>query len=360
MIKWRPVLILLVLEIFVTLSWLAYHEYQPDILVQFGFEDYGFAFSILQAFILIVTPPLAGWISDRALAKNGSYLTVIYVGVAVVSMVFMAVASVIYIDPSGFIVYLIPVFIALWLISMNVFRSPALSMLESIVPQKKLTRVIVIFVLAYDIIYSLEPNIVDIINAIGATSTFIVGGIGVFIAGFLLVRNFRTLPGHDKQSEEFANDTKDGKSNFRLVITTGLMYGLLTAFILKYYPSQDFDIRLIGNQLSSGQFASFLLIIAAFVSIYFSRIINDTNITRYSHFGFALAFLGAFMLSIGDSSVVLFMGGIPLVIGFSIVTISVLPKVFYALSAKQTVLGIGLFYSCNELINGVLDIAAAA
>lgn len=59
MIKWRPVLILLVLEIFVTLSWLAYHEYQPGILVQFGFEDYGFAFSILQAFILIVTPPLA-------------------------------------------------------------------------------------------------------------------------------------------------------------------------------------------------------------------------------------------------------------------------------------------------------------
>lgn len=359
-IDWSAVLNLLLLEIFVTLSWLAYHEYQPDILVQFGFDDYGLEFALIQAFILVITPPVAGWISDRALEKSGSYLNVIYIGVAVVSMIFMTVASTLYIEPSGFIVYLIPVFIALWLISMNVFRSPALGMLESIVPQKLLTRVIVIFVLAYDIIYSLEPNIVDIINYLGAPLTFLCGGVGVFLAGFFLIRKFRNIPDDRRGSEDFDNDTKDGKSNFLLVFTTGILYGLLTAYILKYYPGLDLDIRLVGMRLESGEYASVLLIIAALLSVYFSRKITQVNINRFSHLGFLLAFLGAFILSLGDSGVVLTLGSILFTPGFAIVSVAVLPKVFYALSARNTVLGIGIFYSMNELINGIMDVLNAA
>ncbi len=359
-IDWSAVLNLLLLEIFVTLSWVAYHEYQPDILVQFGFDEYGLEFAILQAFILVLTPPIAGWVSDRALERNGSYLNVIYIGVAVVSMIFMTVASTLYIESSGFIVYLIPVFIALWLISMNVFRSPALGMLESIVPQKMLTRVIVIFVLAYDIIYSLEPNIVDIINFLGAPLTFLVGGIAVFMTGYFLLRKLKKIPSDRRSSTEFDNDTKDGKSNFLLVFTTGILYGLLTAFILKYYPSLDLDVRLLGAKLESGQFASVILIAAALLSIYFSRVITQVNISRFSHLGFLLAFIGAFILSLGDSSIVLTIGTVFFTPGFAIVSVSVLPKVFYALSARNTVLGIGIFYSMNELINGIMDVLNAA
>lgn len=351
---------MLVLEIFVTISWLAYHEYQPSILSQFGFGSYAVEFAVLQAFILVLTPPIAGWISDRAQGKNGSFLNVIYIGVAVVSMIFMTVASTLYIQPSGIIVYFIPVFIALWLISMNVFRSPALGMLESIVPQKDLTKVIVIFVLAYDIIYSLEPVIVDVINYLGAPATFFVGGLGVFASGFLLIRKFRSVPTDIHQKEGFDNDTKDGKSNFLLVITTGLWYGLLTAFILKYYPGLDLDIRLGGMQLSPGQFSSVLLVSCALVSIYWSRRISQKNITQFSHLGFLLAFVGAFVLALGDSGAVIFIGSMLFVPGFSIVSVAVLPKIFYALSARQTILGIGLFYSMNELINGVMDVLAAS
>lgn len=360
LINWKPVLILLLLEIFVTLSWLAYHEYQPDILDQFGFESYALEFAIMQAFILVLTPPIAGWVSDRAMAKNGSYLTVIYIGVAVVSMIFMTVASTVYLNPTGFLVYLVPLFIALWLISMNVFRSPALGMLESMVPQKMLTRVIVIFVLAYDIIYSLEPNIVQIIDGLGAPLTFLVGGIGVFLAGFFLMRALRSLPENIRSEKGFNNDTKDGKSNFMLVITTGLLYGLLTAFILKYYPEMNLKMRIFGSRWISAEFASFLLILSALLSIYFSRIITQVNINRFSHLGFLSAFLGAFVLSLGSHIGVLIPGSLLFACGFSIVSVSVLPKVFYALSARQTVFGIGLFYSCNELINGIMDVLAAS
>jgi hypothetical protein len=83
---------------------------------------------VSKALILVFIPPVAGLIADRVLRKGGTYFTVFTSGIGMTAMTFMIVASIIHIGPHSAISSILPVMVVLWLISMNIFHSPANSM----------------------------------------------------------------------------------------------------------------------------------------------------------------------------------------------------------------------------------------
>ena len=72
-LKWPEVYSLAALNAAVVISWIAYHEYQPILIQKFNFEDLGTFLVLTKAIVLVVIPPLAGWLADVILKKNATW-----------------------------------------------------------------------------------------------------------------------------------------------------------------------------------------------------------------------------------------------------------------------------------------------
>jgi MFS family permease len=356
-IKWKQVYSLLALEFAVIISWIAYHEYQSAVLTQFGLSNFTLEFLVLQAIILFVTPPIAGKVADNMRKKNGKYLPIVNFGVSVVSMIFMSVALTVFIEPNDFTKILLPVLIVFWLISMNIFRSPAFSMVEVFVPQQYLPRVIAIFVLVSDLAFSLEPSVVTIIQAFGGPATFAIGGVLVFTTGYIFFKNSKDLNANPDNAD-FNIDTADGKSNLFLVSLIAVVIGLFTTYVFKLLPDVlESKIDFLTEEGFSGTyFVSILVAVSAFISLYLGRILQRENLGKNLIIGTVTLTALLALVHVFSSTMVLITICVFLPFFFSLISVTSLPIIFYNLSARQTIFGIGLFYGFSELVDSLLDI----
>ncbi len=174
-IEWRQLWSLAALYASIVIGWIAYHNYQPKLLVQFHFTDFTFVLMVMQGIILVITPPIAGRMGDRFRFSQGSRIPVISTGVSFAAMIFMAVAFTLLGNPGEVFKWILPLLIVCWLIVMSIFTSPALSTLELFVPVDKLPCAMAILTIVSNLLYSLEPVIIDLIDYLGAPITFMVG-----------------------------------------------------------------------------------------------------------------------------------------------------------------------------------------
>jgi MFS family permease len=91
-IEWKQLWSLAALYGSIVIGWIAYHNYQPKLLVQFNYTQYSFWLIVVQGIILFLTPPIAGKIGDRFRFKAGHRIPIISSGISLAAMVFMAVA----------------------------------------------------------------------------------------------------------------------------------------------------------------------------------------------------------------------------------------------------------------------------
>ncbi|HZY78670.1 MAG TPA: hypothetical protein VFE50_04055, partial [Cyclobacteriaceae bacterium] len=59
-IQWKQLWSLAAMYASIIIGWIAYHNYQPKLLVKFNFVQYAFWLTLAQALILVITPPIAG------------------------------------------------------------------------------------------------------------------------------------------------------------------------------------------------------------------------------------------------------------------------------------------------------------
>ena len=137
-LKWREVYSLAALNVAVVISWIAYHEYQPHLIEQFELGSLTDFLIITKAIVLVMVPPIAGLLADFIMKKSGKFFIVFTVGIGATAMIFMVVATIIGAGPLSDIQAVLPIMIVLWLISMNLFISPATSMIEAFAPVQKL------------------------------------------------------------------------------------------------------------------------------------------------------------------------------------------------------------------------------
>jgi hypothetical protein len=62
--NWSQIYALAALNAAVVISWIAYHNYQPKLLEKFEFTALSNFLTMAQALVLIVIPPLAGFVAD--------------------------------------------------------------------------------------------------------------------------------------------------------------------------------------------------------------------------------------------------------------------------------------------------------
>ncbi|QCK16019.1 hypothetical protein [Mangrovivirga cuniculi] len=191
-IKWPQIWALIFLDIAILISWIAYHKYQPVVLDIFGFSSITREFLIIQAIILLITPPAAGIFADKIWLKRKEKLPIIKAGINLVTMVFMSVAFTVFFQPDGWWRFLVPILIVFWLILMNVFHSPAFSTFEMFVPEKKYPQVMALFIVLIQLAQAVEPVIIQLLEFFGGPLTFAVGEywyleqVSIFKSNFLI------------------------------------------------------------------------------------------------------------------------------------------------------------------------------
>jgi hypothetical protein len=346
-IKYRQILSLALLNAVVVFSWIAYNNYQPKVLTRFDVTELADIMAWIQALIMVSVPPLAGIVADALLKQGTKKFTVFTIGISMTSMVFMAVAFSIQGGVFEQWKALIPLLIVLWLISMNVFISPANSMIELFAPGKQLPLVMGIIVLITDLVSAVEPLIIDLVDALGATYTFLGGGVLIAIAGYF----FHTSMGNVSFERTYTNDRTE--SNFVWVIIAGLLLGSIFLFFFIFLPFCFISkIDSTGGNL----FVSFVFLGSALAALPFSYWVERIGAEKGLWLGLWVAAIGLLILFWVGTVGMYLTFGVVLAIGLSLASVSAFPFALGKLSSKQVTLGTGLFFGATEVVDQLLTI----
>ncbi|MEM9324745.1 MAG: hypothetical protein AAGA85_03780 [Bacteroidota bacterium] len=355
-LKWPEVYSLAALNAAVVISWIAYHEYQPVLIEKFNFSGLVDFLIVTKAIVLVVIPPIAGLVADHFMRKNGKYFTIFTIGIGTTAMIFMIVATIIGSGPVSAIRPLLPVMIVLWLIAMNVFISPANSMIEAFAPAQKLPIVMGVLFLVTELIYAVEPIIVELVRFFGDTLTFIVGGLLIAGTGFLFHRVSSDEVIQRKQ-QRLASSGKTSQNfiSFLVILLIGTILGTAKAFLVEFFPGHaESGVTSVG---AYGQYISFgLLGFSAILGFLLSRRVVKLNLLKVIVQSTILMVIGILLMVFTTESVLLISGGVLTAVAFSMINISGLPYVINHLSIMHLTYGVGIFIGASEIVTGLMEV----
>lgn len=353
-IEWKQLWSLAALYGSICIGWIAYHNYQPKLLVKFNFTHFTFLLTLVQSVILIATPPIAGKIGDRFRVKHGHRLPIITSGMSFAAMVFMSVAFTLLSDPGEIFKWILPVLIVLWLVSMSIFTSPALSTLELFTPVEKLPTAMAVITIVGNLIYALEPVIVDIIDYIGAPLTFIAGGVIVFLSGYALNRNSLHLFRQGDGSRH-TPVKGDSVSDYKFIFMIGVALGVGTTILFHLFP-QILEAKLapLGNFEGKWYIVGIMIVAAAFSIPAGNLAAKYGNTITLQYSLIVLLLSSAAILFVSSTFVVAFFA-ILFAIAYTALSVSSLPLAITRAGFSEKVFCVGVFFSGTELPVGLFD-----
>lgn len=355
-IKWREIYSLAALNAAVVISWIAYHEYQPVLMEKFNFTSLVDFLIITKAIVLVVIPPLAGLFADRIMKKNGKFFIIFTVGIGATAMIFMIVASIIGAGPISSIRPFLPLMIVLWLVAMNLFISPANSMIEAFAPVQKLPVVMGVLFLVTELIYALEPVVVSLVHFFGDTLTFVVGGVLIAGSGYLfhMVSSDEVI---QRKKQLLASSSGSGQSlmSYLAILIVGLLLGVSKAFLVEFLP--DYMESNFANSGYPGDYISFgLLGFAAILAFAIGGYVAKKNLSSVLLIGFAILLVGVLILLMAPSAEVFIAGGVLSAIAFAIVNVSGLPFAIRNLTVNHLTYGVGIYLGASEIFTGLMEV----
>lgn len=352
-INWNQIYSLVALNAAVVISWIAYHNYQPKVLELFHFQELALFLVVAQAIILVFIPPIAGLVGDYMIKYNGNRFIVFTIGTSVTAMVFMCVAFTVGTSSTLNFTAALPIMIVVWLISMNIFHSPANSMMELFADAKQLPVAMALMTLTTELLYAIEPVVVWFVDSIGPVLTFALGGVLLILTGYF----FRKTTKHLNLSRGY-DETKAQKSNFALVLIIGMLLGLATGILMNAFPD------LLASRLSAyshtilggSHFVSFILGVSALAAWPLSNVVTQIGVKKGLIYGAIATFLCIIMVFALADPIYCIITCVLLGISYSLLNVSAFPFVLSNLSSRSVTFGAGIFFGSIELADGLMNI----
>ncbi|WP_205370242.1 MFS transporter [Thermoleptolyngbya sp. PKUAC-SCTB121] len=188
-VLWRQVLGLAAVQSAITLMWVMYGAYVPQLLEQFGLPiSLGVAIATLENALAIAFQPLMGSLSDRAQRWTGTRFPFIAVGVVLTAALFLAIPGITVLDTGTALRGLMLFVLVAWSLAMTVFHSPVLSLLGHYTTVSHLPLAASFLTVASGIVGTLAPVVNQMILNLGPLATFLVGSTVLLLAAALLRR----------------------------------------------------------------------------------------------------------------------------------------------------------------------------
>ncbi|GAB4214297.1 MAG: SLC45 family MFS transporter [Synechococcales cyanobacterium] len=178
--RWVPVGVLAALQGAVTLCWVIYNFYLPDLLQQVGVgAAVAIGIQLVENALAAVVEPLMGGASDRLRQWVGSRFPLIAAGVV------GAVALFALIPWLNQAVILCTV-VVLWAVAMSVFRSPALAQIHRYVNDYAQPRAVALLTLVGGVVGGFAPVTQSWLVQQGPAVAFTVGSLVLLLVGIIL------------------------------------------------------------------------------------------------------------------------------------------------------------------------------
>lgn len=358
-IQWKQLISLAALYGSIIIGWIAYENYQPKLLVQFKFDDFSFQLYVVQGFILLVTPIYAGRLGDKFRFSNGHRLPIISSGISFAAMVFMAVAFTLFSEPGEVFKYILPLLIVCWLVAMSIFTSPALSTLELFTPVEKLPKAMAILTIVANLIYSVEPVIVDIIDYLGAPTTFMAGGVITFLSGYALRKNslglFKLSGGSEsKPMASFTLDTQ--RSQYGSIFLMGVVLGLATTILFNIMPDiLEVSIGKLFGGVGGNIILVGILFFSALISLPVSAKVTQYGLERSFNMGALITLISMGAILVFPSTALVMTMIIVFAFSFTLISVSSLPLAIQKANYYEKVFCVGIFFSGVALPDGIIE-----
>jgi hypothetical protein len=242
----------------------------------------------------------------------------------------------------------------LWLIAMSIFTSPALSTVELFTPIDKLPKAMALLTIVANLVYAVEPVIVDIIDALGAPITFIVGGVATLASGYAMRKNSLGLfkQTGDKEVVLNASDlrTKTSLSSFGFIFLLGttVMFNMfpevLSAKLSPILAGTNGKIILVG-----------ILLVSAILSWPISTYINKYSMDSVFWTSAALMALSMGGIFLFDVAWVVLALVALFTVMITALSVSSLPLAINRAGFYDKVLCVGVFFSGVALPEGIFE-----
>jgi hypothetical protein len=221
-IAWKLLWGITAVQAAVTLLWVLYKLYIPELLAQFGWPpQVGINLLLLESAIVVLIYPLFGRLSDRSQQWFGSRLPLIVLGVCLTSLLTIALPTLaIFGGSSDFVRQEILYLLVFWAIAMATFISPTLSLLQKCAPIPALPILVGVLTMTQGLIKLAKPLVNQFILSFGPGVTFALGSI-TLLAATALLRSFSPAPPPDRSQEN---------SPFLPLLVAGILIGLGFSF----------------------------------------------------------------------------------------------------------------------------------
>ncbi|AFY68571.1 major facilitator superfamily MFS_1 [Thalassoporum mexicanum PCC 7367] len=250
-ILWSRVLALAAMQGAISLTWVYYNIYFPDLLGQFGFSAQIAAFILFfEGLMAAAVEPIMGRVSDRAKRWTGTKLPLIVLGIILAATVFLAIPAIaIFGSPAGVLRWLLPVVLVAWAFTMSLFRSPAISLLGQYAIGSKLPQAASILTLAGGLVGSLKPLAYNLILGMGPVITFLTGSIALLVAGAVL--RLTNPPASTNQIEDLSGEGEISDADLaeRLITGNDLDQALDQAASVIIEPSARLGLASLNQEL---------------------------------------------------------------------------------------------------------------
>jgi Na+/melibiose symporter-like transporter len=363
-ILWQLVWSLAAVQGAITLSWVIYKLYLPQLLAQFGFSA-GFAVSLLfiENILAIALEPVMGGLSDRTKRWMGTRFPLISLGVILAATLFILIPCfAIFVSPATALGYLLPALMVQWAIAMAVFRSPVLALLGQAASVSELPQAVSVLTFVGGAFAAFAPLSRDWLLSLGPAVTFGAGSIVLLIAVGIL----RTL--HPPTSEtasnlplsEHPNQQQNGRtllSSLGLIFATGLfvtwgMRFLMNTLSLVFkagLPNIDVKIPLFWVAIG--------IALAALPAGKFASEVGN-------RWGILIGILGTLLLllliGVLPTPGLIIFATLGLVIFVSLINNGTIPFAIELMPASRSGLGVGMFFSGIAAAFSVFDLIFGA
>lgn len=177
-VLWRQVGGLAAVQAAITLTWMIYRLYVPQLLAGFGFPGLEQPISILEDALAVAIEPIIGWLSDKQRQWMGSRFPLISLGIILSSALFIAIPAVfIFGKPYQVFRWVLPVLIVAWALAMAVFRAPAVSLIGQYAVKTQLPQAMSVLILIGGLAGAARPIAGDFILGLGPGITFTIGSL---------------------------------------------------------------------------------------------------------------------------------------------------------------------------------------
>lgn len=351
-IQWRRLGGIVAVQGSVTLAWVIYSLYLPDLLVRLGFaKELAGTLLIIEHAIEVVVEPTFGYLTDRAAFGKGTRFPWIAIGIALASAFFIALPIVALFVPAGSIWrWSFPAIAVLWASAMAMFRSPVVALLGKTTSQPNFPLAASCIVLIQQLIKAFRFAAYSLILSFGPFVTFAIGSF-VFLGAGTVLRRVMPASSPPLPSE---NGSPISRRTLLIIAATGLGMGWSLRFLLASL-GQVFAAQLGSDRVTLGMlgFNLLLAIFALPAGKLASRVGNARSMV-------VAAIATAILLAIiASTSVTVIVAIAIIILGFSFATVldSMIPFVLGLVPSTRAGLGVGTFFGA---FGGSISIAGLA